>query len=273
MSKLHQVIVLTCFILLASFSFAQETPRITSSSKFFTVHVDEIEPAFTQRFEELNAMQMRTRNQIYKENHIDIPPGFEYAASGGKYISLRPRASYTELDQPMKFSDDVKKLISEKVSPYSDTVHEMLRYHHNEIWSIDTSVCYLPKNYDPTKMTMSHIRVDMVIPKMTHLYDSVMTLFIQALKKIDSPMSLIAMYSSYGSGANYYLYHASTTEEISDARNPKAFLIKAYGADEAKKIKELWYKCLFSYDAMDATVRPDLIDLQPGVMWLGVSGK
>ena len=231
MSKLHQVIILTCCILLTSFSFAQNAPRITSSSKFFTVHIDDVEPFYVKRFEELNATQMRTRNQIYKEHHIDIPPGFEYTASGGKYFSLRPRASYSELDQPIKLPDEVQKLITEKVNPYSDTVHTMLQFHHNEIWSIDTSVCYLPKTYDPTKMTMCHIRVDMVIPKMTHLYDSVMTLFIQALKKIDSPMSLIAMYSSYGNGSNYYIYHASTIEEISDARNPKAFLAKAYGVD------------------------------------------
>ncbi len=273
MPKPYQTIILFCSILFLSISFAQQSPRITSTSKFFTVHVDEIEPAFKDRFEELNATQMKTKNQIYKEYSIDIPPSFSYTASGGKYITLRPRVSYSELDQSPKFSDKVKKLIAEKVNPYSDTLHEMLRFHHNEIWSIDTSLCYLPKLIDSAKLTLGHMRVDMVIPRMNQVYDSVMALFIQALKKVDSPMLLVAFHSSYGNGSNIYIYHVNSIEEISDARNPKSFLIKAFGQEEAKKITQRWYQCLFSYDAMDANPRPDLTDLQPGVTWLGVGGK
>ena len=273
MSKFLKLFLTLQLTILSGILFAQDTTHVSAKATLFSVHIDEVVPEQVQRFEDLNATQMRARSKVYKENHVPIPPGYEYSATGSKYFSLRPRSSYVELDKPSKLSDKVKKLLKSQVDPYSDTIHPLLRFHHNELWMLDTAGSYLPIPYDPEKMNVVHIRMEWVVPKMGDVYDSVHTLFLKALQKINAPVACLSMYSMYGNGTNIYLYHAHNNEEIQQVKDPVGVLQKAYGREEAFKIYQLWQTCLFSYDDLDATPRPDLTDLQPGVMWLGVKGR
>ncbi|HTK81677.1 MAG TPA: hypothetical protein VL633_05250, partial [Bacteroidota bacterium] len=220
--------------LVGSVAFSQDSTRLSGLPRIYTVHIDEVQPSSMTRFEQLNSAQVNARNAILEERQLPLSPSYQMNSSDGVYFSLRPRKAYGDLDNPPTYPDDVKKLMSEKVNPYSDTVHTLLRYHHNELWLLDQSGSYLPSSFnaDPTVTKFVHLRKESVIPPMNAAYDSVVTLYRKALDKIKFPLACIVFFSQYGNGANYYLWHARNFAEYLKAPTPEQVLIRAYGSEQ-----------------------------------------
>ena len=250
-----------------------EAPTPLLASNDVTVHIDEVTLSSMQRFEQLDIAQMRARNKILEELNLPVTPGYALSTSGGMYLSFRPRTMYGELDTPPKYPDDVRKLMAAQVDPYSDTVHTLLRIHHNEIWKLDASVSYIPKSFntDPSVSKFAHLRSEWVKPPMNGTYDSVLVLFRQALDKQKYPLACIAFFSQYGTGANHFLWHARNQAEYVKAPSPEQVLVSAYGKEEGARLYQQWQQCLYKEEDYDADVRPELTDLRKGQPWFGIT--
>lgn len=260
-------------LILSSFgqTLSQDRRCVIASTTLFSVHIDEVPPANMKEFERLDATQSKVRSMIFRGHELPLLPGYSFCSPEGKYFSLRPRKSHAEFDQTPHYPDDVQKALKEKYNPYSDTVHMLLSMHHNEIWQLDTSGSYIPQNYEPSKMTFMYVRSEWVIPKMSERYDSVMNLFLEALAKINSPLACLTTFSSYGNGANIYLWHAHSAGELEQAKKPEEVLIAAFGKEKGEEIFRDWNSCLMRHEETDATMKPELTDLQPDMPWMGVT--
>src|SRR5262245_52831344 len=111
------------FLLFTTQAFSQDSTQLPGLPIIYTVHIDEVMPSSMRRFEQLDVAQVHARNKILEEHNLPITPGYELSTSDGIYFSLRPRKLYEELDKPSQYPDDIRKLMAEKVNPYSDTVH------------------------------------------------------------------------------------------------------------------------------------------------------
>lgn len=274
--------LVSVLVFLAVNAFGQDSTHLSSARSpwdnlptIYTVHIDEVMISSMQRFEELNAAQVRARTALLEQHQLPITPAYEISTSLGLYISFRPKKSYTEFDQPVKYPDDVKKLMNEKVNPYSDTVHTLLRIHHNEIWALDQSGSYIPGSFssDPSVTKFVHLHSERVKPPMNATYDSVLTRFRAALDKQNYPLACIVFYSQYGTGAKHYLWHARNHAEFLKAPTPEQILVGAYGNEEGEKLYQQWQECLFDTEDADAVVRLDLTDLRKDQTWFGIPAR
>jgi hypothetical protein len=241
-------------------------------AKLWTVHIDEVLPQSIAEFERVGSTQAQLRDSILRAHKLPVSSSYSFNSADGKYFSLRPRTSYGELDQPLKLPDAVRKIFRELVNPYSDTAHSTLRDHHNEIWMWDSSSSYFPATFVPTiqELRYVHIRSEWVKPPMNVVYDSVMTRFREALVKERYPLTCIAFFSSYGSGANHYLWHARRSIDLVNASTPEQILIIAYGEQEGKALARTWNDCLFKTEDTDAMINPDDTNLGRDLPWLGI---
>jgi hypothetical protein len=254
-------------------AFSQDSTQLSGLPTIYTVHIDEVMPSSMQRFEQLNTAQTRSQHTILEEYNLPLTPVYELSTSSGMYMSLRAKTLYGDLDKPLQYPDDIKKLFAEKVSPYSDTIHTLLRYHHNEIWKLDGSGSYIPKSFSPNPSATKflHLRSEWVKPPMNATYDSILTLFRQALDKQKYPLACIVLYSQYGTGANHYLWHARNQAEYVKSPSPDQVLISAYGKEEGTRLYQQWQQCLFKVDDFDMEVRPDLTDLRKDQPWFVIT--
>ena len=259
-------------LLLSAQSYSQDSTQLSGLPTIYAVHIDDIVPSFAQRFEQLNTAQARARNGILEQYSLPLNPAYEFSASTGTYISLRAKTLYGDLDKPPQYPDEVKKLFAENVSPYSDTIHTLLRAHHNEIWKLDEPGSYIPKSFnpDPSVTRFVHLRTEWVKPPMSATYDSIVTLFRLALDKQKYPLACIVLYSQYGNGANHYLWHARNQAEFVKAPAAEQVLMSAYGMEEGQRQYQQWQKCLLRSEDYDAEARPDLTDLRKDQPWFGI---
>ncbi len=244
-------------------------------SKLWTVHIDEVLPQSIADFERVGKTQTRLRDSILLAHSLPVNPSYSFNNPEGKYVSLRARASYGELDQPSKLPDDVRKIFKDFVNPYSDTAHTTLRIHHNEIWSWDSSGSYFPPAFQPTVTELRYVRLhsEWVKPPMDAVYDFVMTRFHDALVKEHYPLTCIAFFSSYGTGANHYVWHARRSIDLVNASTPEQILITAYGELEGKSLMRKWNDCLFKSEEMDAMINSDDNSSGKEMPWLGIVAK
>lgn len=265
-------LLLISVLLFSQITFPQDSTQLSGLPTIYTVHIDEVMLSSMQQFERLNTAQVRARNAILEEHKLPITPVYELSTSSGTYISLRSKTQYGDLDTPPQYPDDVKKLMAEKVSPYSDTIHTLLRIHHSEIWSLDQKGSHIPKSFnpDPSVTKFAHLRSEWVKPAINAIYDSVLTRFRAALDKQKYPMACILFYSSYGTGGNHYLWHARNHAEYVKAQTAEQILVGAYGNEEGEKLYQQWQECLFKSEDNDAEVRPDLTDLRRDQTWFGI---
>jgi len=268
----HYIVLAALFVLLNLSSYSQDSTQLSSLPTIYTVHIDAVMLSLMQRFEQLDAAQVHARNEILREHNLPVTPSYEFSTSDGLYFSLRGRKSYTEFDQRPNYPDDVRKLMNEKVNPYSDTVHTLLRIHHNEIWLLDPKGSYIPRKFNPDPWVNKylHLRSEWVKPPMNATYDSILTRFRAALDKQKYPFACIVFYSQYGTGANHYLWHARNHAEFLKESSPEQILVGAYGSDEGEKLYQEWQDCLFRAEDIDADVRPELTDLRKEQTWLDI---
>ena len=252
---------------------ANPAPRVTASSVLFTVHIDEVGRESIGRFEGLNEAQARARNAVLSDNHLPAPPGYTLSTPEGKYFAFRGRASFGDLDKTPNYPDEVKEQFREKVDPYSDSIHPLLTFHHNEIWRLDTASSYVPATADFAQMSFAMIHSEWVIPGMDDRYDSVVTLFRQALEKESAKQACLVFYSSYGSGGQHFVWQARNKDELADAHHPATILIGAYGEAEGNRIMSLWKSSLLRSEDTEALARPEMNDLPAGTPWLGILRK
>src|SRR5690242_10103491 len=109
----------------------------------YLVHVDYVEKTSVAKYEELVSKQAKARNAVFDENKVEIAALFEISLENGQYFSFRPRASMTELNPPVNYSDAMKAAFTEKVAPFDDPIHHTLESHHNEIWAADRNLSYV----------------------------------------------------------------------------------------------------------------------------------
>ncbi len=69
--------------------------------------------------------------------------------------------------------------------------------------------------------------------------------FSRALLKEKFPLSCIVLYSVYGTGANHFVWHARTREELTHAQSSEQILIDAYGEQEGTALWKKWNECLY----------------------------
>lgn len=252
---------------------AQPKPPAIQMAKLWTVHIDNVSQSNSREFERLDSTQAYVHDSILRMYHMPVIPTYCIQTTEGKYFTFRARNSYGDLDQRPKYPDEVKKLFTENVNPYSDTIHTLLGDHHNEVWMWDSSSSYFPEIFLPNVVSIRyiHIHSEWVKPPMDALYDSVTTLFHAALLKEKFPLSCIVLYSVYGTGANHFVRHARTREELTHAQSSEQILIDAYGEQEGTALWKKWNECLYKTEDVDAVINTAITNLEPDMPWFGIT--
>lgn len=264
------VLVLGALILTGNSCFARQ---LKSISKLWSVHVDEVDSSQSARFEQLVGAQFKARNTILKEHNISIKLNYEIVTGGLIYMRFIPRTSFAELDQPPKFPDEVKQLLKARVNVMDDEIHVTLRTHHNELWQFDEESSYLPESVfaDGAMPKFIHVHSEWVTPGKSGLYDSIMTLFHDALKTTRHPLACLVFYSSYGDGSYQYFWHAENKEQFVHSSTQKDIFVAGFGLEEGSNLFDQLQGCLIKSMDIDASSRQDLLGLEEELPWFGIS--
>ena len=256
-----------------SFLAAADGP-LSGVAKLWTVHIDEVDAANVEAFEKLVAAQSSARRSILEQRGLPVSPGYEFSTTRSTYFTLRPRASYADLDAPSKLPDDVRKLLREKVESFDDAVHAALRTHSSQIWNFDADSSYLPvRPREAGRLpAFVHLHSEWVKPGKSAEYDEVVSKFRDALSKAKSTLGLCVFSSSYGDGSARFLWSADSREEFLLGSDTGRLLAAAYGKTEADRLMRRWRECVFRADDVDGAPRPDLNAGDRAWGWLGARG-
>jgi len=258
-------------ILSGSSAAVPETPSGESMAPLWTVHIDEVRPDKAAEFERLNIEENKGLHAILREHGQPIAPVYEIMTTGGVYMSMRPRLSFTEFDTPSSIPESVSKLLAAVTDPLDAPIHAALKYHHNEIWRYHETDSYIPKAPGTKLSTPGYIQIvsERVIPGMEDRYGELLDALNAALKKSNYPWSVLMFTSSYGDGAYKYVWQADSKAAFLNAGDRAAILTAVHGKPAGGQMLADWKRCLASSETVDATPRRDISDLLESVLWLG----
>ncbi|MFI5371090.1 MAG: hypothetical protein ACHQ52_05985 [Candidatus Eisenbacteria bacterium] len=255
---------------IASAETAATTPAM---APLWTVHIDQVRPGMTAEFERLNALENGRIHAVLRRYGQPIKPLFVIATSGGAYLSLRPRASFTELDAGSTLPDSVSRLVSAIADSLDGPIHAALEHHHNELWRLDTGSTYLPRHPGFRESTPGYVQLvrERVIPRMLDRYGSLVDSLDEALQRSDYPWPVLLFSSAYGDGAYRMLWQAETRERFRKSGDRAAVLAAVYGEATARRMLAAWRSCLVDSETVDAVPRRGYADLDPAVTWPGMA--
>jgi len=251
---------------------APQPPSGQSMASLWTVHIDEVRPNKTAEFERLNIAENTGIHAIMSRYGQPIKPVYEIMASGAVYMSMRPKASFTEFDEPSTVPDSVSKLFSTVTDTLNAPIHAALKYHHNEIWRYHKTDSYIPAAPGYTLSTPGYIQFisEQVIPGMEERYSGLLDSLNVALKNTNYPWCVLMFTSSYGDGAYKHFWQADSRAAFVKAGDRAAVLGVAFGKPAARRMLADWQRCLVGSEIVDATPRRDFADLSESVPWLGL---
>lgn len=251
---------------------AQQPPSEQSMAPLWTVHIDEVRPDKAAEFERLNIAENRGLHAIMRKHGLPITPVYEIMTTGGVYMSMRPKLSFTELDAPSTVPESVSKLFATVTGPLDGPIHAALKYHHNEIWRYHKTDSYIPSAAGPRLSTPGYIQLisERVIPGMEDRYGELLDSLNAALKKSSYPWSVLMFTSSYGDGAYKYLWQAESKAAFLRAGDRTSVLTAVFGKQAARRMLAGWKRCVADSETVDATARRDFADLPESAPWLGL---
>jgi hypothetical protein len=77
-----------------------QPPSSQDMAPLWTVHIDEVRPGMAAEFERLNIAENRGLHAILSKYGQPIKPVYELMTTGGVYMSMRPKLSFTDFDAP-----------------------------------------------------------------------------------------------------------------------------------------------------------------------------
>lgn len=236
----------------------------------WVVHIDAVRPSMEAEFTRLNAAENQQLHAILREHGQSIQPVYVIATSGGIFMSLRPKQSFTDFDTPSAVPESVSKLFPAVTDPLDEPIHAALEHHHNEIWRYRESGSYIPAT-PARRSTPGYIQLvsEQVIPRMAGRYEQLMESVNSALRQSSYPGDVLMFSSSYGDGCFKFLWQADSKEQFLQAGDRAAVLAAVYGQEAADRMLADLQSCLASSETTDAAPRRDFTDLDESVDWLG----
>ena len=238
----------------------------------WTVHIDEVRPEQAAEFERLNIAENKGIHAILNTYGQPVKAVYEIMTTGAVYMSMRPKLSFTEFDEPSTVPDSVSMLFSTVTDTLDARIHAALKYHHNEIWRYKSADSYIPAEPGYTLSTPGYIQLisEHVIPGMAERYDALLDSLNAALKRSNYPWCVLMFSSSYGDGAYKYLWQADSKAAFLKAGDRAAVLTRVFGKQAADEILADWERCLVRSETVDATARRDFADLSESEPWLSL---
>jgi hypothetical protein len=252
-----------------------QAPEVPPLAPLWTVHIDDVQPALTAEFERLNVAENRGLHEILRRHGQPIKPVYEIATAGARYLSFRPKASFTDFDTPSTVPDSVANLFSTVTDDLDGPIHATLAYHHNEVWRLLRSDSYFPSRPGYRSSTPGYIQLvsERVVPRLMSRYGALVDSLNIALATTDYPWGVMMFSSSYGDGSYHYFWQADSQEEFLAAGDRATVLARAFGQPAADRMLADWQRCLAGSETVDAAPRPDFTDLDPATVWPGLPSR
>ncbi len=122
-------------------------------------------------------------------------------------------------------------------------------------------------------MKFAFLHSEWVKPGMEDVYDSVMSKFAEALRKVDASVCRLTFTSRYGSGAVTSLFFAENDEHLQPIIQRKNLLSEAFGMQEAIALTQSWSACLSGSEESELIIDLPVTNLSPDAPWFGMVGR
>jgi hypothetical protein len=190
------------------------------------VHIDHVARTRVADFEAAR----RELLAAYAAKSVSEGATFVLETDEPAFLSLRPFEHYADLDAAGARQKTIDEAIGEATITRLDGITHatLVPPHHNEIWSLQSTLTYAPQG-GPTMATAKAGRMvlDEVMPAQDDAYGEAVTREIHALVETRYPVTRAVYVSAYGSGRYVTLWLASSREDLekrlpADAWNEEA---------------------------------------------------